>query len=526
MNQTFFPKRYNDELIYSVIARYHLLSGNYSNTPSMKSLFNYQYIVPSIALQTRLGVLSDNIKSFGIDFETLLYENTMFPYLMVFTPPESYERVYQWAKYPDNRSDRFATGAIHRNMYPEKMMYCKECFKEETLLFGEGYWHRIHQTPGIVVCKKHRCPLLPSCIPTFYHRIGNYQVLQEEVLKNTDADQNRCDDFIHTDGIFDDTKFLYDNFIRIRKLFTDYNYCFRDAFLPGLINKQLATKTTLKNKEIIESFISFYGADYLCTIGLSVSDSLNNKWPINLCREKSRHHTYALEYILMARFLFGSFENFIYEAESQSQFKNFTPSTKKRAVDKESLESYRNKWLEIISQSPNNGRVAVRKLGESTYRWLRKNDIQWLKEHLPEKKLPIQRYINYVDWCERDISLSEQVNSVIEKLKFFDGKPKRISESAICKVLDCKAMFINNRNKLPLTSFAIKNAIETVEQFRLRRCYWIIETLTKQGIQPTITKVIEMLYIYENKEQWKKIIEAILIEKGVYLKGNSKIESV
>lgn len=179
----------------------------------MIDLFNNRQIIPSIALQERLGFLADNSECFGMHFETLLLEHTMFPYLMIFCPQERYERVYNWAKYSDNHSDRSALGVIRRNAYPEKMMYCPECVKEDILVLGEAYWHRIHQTPGIALCKKHRCYLSSSSIPTFYHRSANYQVLQEEVMQVIDPaiQKHDYDNLVHNDGIIDDTKFLYDN---------------------------------------------------------------------------------------------------------------------------------------------------------------------------------------------------------------------------------------------------------------------------------------------------------------------------
>lgn len=204
MAPAFFPQPYSDEIMYGLISRYHHISGNIYNNSSMVELFNMEGIVPSIALQTRLGVLANNTEMFGADFDTFPLNNTMFPYLMLFTPPEIYARVYQWAKFTENRTDRFAVGATHRNMYPEMMMYCPECYNEEILSLGEGYWRRIHQTPGIFVCKKHRCHLLSSLIPTFCHKQNSFQIISSNVIQaNTNEAPNRCFDYrrhynIHT----------------------------------------------------------------------------------------------------------------------------------------------------------------------------------------------------------------------------------------------------------------------------------------------------------------------------------------
>jgi hypothetical protein len=346
--------------------------------------------------------------------------------------------------------------------------------------------------------------------------MSNYQLLQEEVMQNVvlNVQEHGYDNPIYTEGILDDTKYLYDNFIRIRKLFADYGYSFRKAFLQELVNQNLATKVSLKTKAFIEAFNNFYSVEYLSEIGLSVRDCINNKWPINFCREKARQHTYSLEYILMARFLFGSFENFINEAEKRSKLSlnivsnNVIKSNK--LIDSTTLDSFRNRWLTVIKQNPGIGRIAVRKTDEATYRWLRANDLAWLKEHLPEK-LPKQQPSNYVDWCERDKALSEQVSSVVETIKISDGKPQKITKLSICQALGCKAMFLNYQNKLPLTNIEIEKAVETLDQFRLRQCKWIIDILQEQGIQPTAEEVFLILKPTKNRSQWKESIVAILM---------------
>lgn len=504
----FFPQPYPDEIIYSIIARYHHISGNYYNVDSMYDLFNTRQVVPSISLQTRLGILVNNAKHFGINFETVLFENTMFPYLTAFIQPENYARVYKWSEYTDNRSDRFATGALHKSIYPKWMMYCPDCYKDDIALFGEGYWHRIHQTPGIVVCNKHHRCLLPSTVPTFNHRISTYQLLNKKVMRMDSSSQQI--EINHNVEIYNDTKFLYDNFKRVRTLFSSYNYCFRDAFLPKLIANQLATYRTLKTKEFEEAFIDFYGNDYLNKIGLRLSNSYNNRWPINLCREKVKHHTYALEYLLLSRFLFGSFENFINSIECRENFNIvFSSNNTKNCTNSNTRSQYRNRWLSIIKEEPNKGRYVIYQKYSGLYNWLHKYDDTWLKEHLPEKLPRNPRSNNIINWHERDNSLSEQINSLLESIKIVDGKPKRITAESIYKKLECKAMIINNRNRLPLTNLAIKNAIETIAQFRLRRCYWIITSLEKQGIQPTTTQVLYMLNP-KNWMEWKCIVDDIL----------------
>lgn len=42
----------------------------------------------------------------------------------------------------------------------ENYFYCSECVKEELEIYGESFWNRIFQVPGVMVCLKHKRTLL------------------------------------------------------------------------------------------------------------------------------------------------------------------------------------------------------------------------------------------------------------------------------------------------------------------------------------------------------------------------------
>ena len=78
-----FPAPYPDEVLYSVVARYHLSSGNPIFRQTMDELFGVKKTALSMVLPQRLNVLADRVPS--LPFERLLLEHTMYPYYMSFT---------------------------------------------------------------------------------------------------------------------------------------------------------------------------------------------------------------------------------------------------------------------------------------------------------------------------------------------------------------------------------------------------------------------------------------------------------
>jgi hypothetical protein len=46
----------------------------------------------------------------------------------------------------------------------ERFRFCKSCWADDTAVFGEPYWHRLHQLPGVMACHLHREPLFEALI--------------------------------------------------------------------------------------------------------------------------------------------------------------------------------------------------------------------------------------------------------------------------------------------------------------------------------------------------------------------------
>ena len=159
-----FPTPYPDEVLYSVVARYHLSSGNPIFRQTMDELFGVKKTALSVTLPQRLNVLAERAPS--LPFERLLLEHTMYPYYMAFTYPKNEEAVHTWAKEGKAGSiDGFLGQYGTACGGPAHLHFCPECYAEEIRQYGEGYWHREHQTPGVLFCSRHHQPLAETTIP-------------------------------------------------------------------------------------------------------------------------------------------------------------------------------------------------------------------------------------------------------------------------------------------------------------------------------------------------------------------------
>lgn len=160
---SFFPRPLPDELLDSVVSRYHILSGNNSPRDTVKSLYGRD-----INRVPRL--LTDNIESLHQRIPAGMFQNcdelinqlTMVPaFSAVFgeMKMKNLRRVshdnQQFGVSPDYR--------IHTRIIHSELHCCPMCVRENKENLGATYWHRSHQIDGAVVCHIHGCDLMRAC---------------------------------------------------------------------------------------------------------------------------------------------------------------------------------------------------------------------------------------------------------------------------------------------------------------------------------------------------------------------------
>jgi hypothetical protein len=76
-----------------------------------------------------------------------------------------------------------------------------------------------------------------------------------------------------------------------------------------------------------------------------------------------------------------------------------------------------------------------------------------------------------VDWKKADIELAAAVKAEALRIKDIDGTLVRVSITAIIKQVGRRAWFEKCLYKLPLTARIIKEHVETLAEFKIRRFY-------------------------------------------------------
>ncbi len=305
---SFFPTPYEDELLYSILARYHLRSGNISYVDTNKDLFNKWSNTATLDLPSNTIALLNNIPNhFGYDVDTIIRKYTLFNYYTAFLDNKTKDEIYNKLMGDDGRGNHSILGASESIEDSQRYFkICPECYKEELKLYGEGYIHRLHNIPGVYICGKHNRPLkisekqiskygknayIPLHEVNFIHDYENEIIVKENLEKFKD--------------IYEVTEYLLQN-----------NICNKNhEWITNQYKNRLRElgMCTLSGKVYIEDigrdFINFYGMEFLSLFNLNgYSDNITN-W-IKYMFRSSRSKVNPMKHILLINYLGISIEDF------------------------------------------------------------------------------------------------------------------------------------------------------------------------------------------------------------------------
>jgi hypothetical protein len=186
----FFPRAYPDELLYSLCARYSDRVQYPSKLAINQELFGTDSYGAIIDLPYRLQYLINSLpRGHSLTSSKLINFYTLYPFYCPFLPQVRSKRLYEVMK-----------GLVDFNVYsivglagctihkPTLLRYCPVCAEQDKGLFGESYWHRLHQVPGVEVCPTHSVFLENSSSKSSIHKSTELYISAE---KNTALSTSR-----------------------------------------------------------------------------------------------------------------------------------------------------------------------------------------------------------------------------------------------------------------------------------------------------------------------------------------------
>ena len=163
-----WPVPYSDETLYSWIARYRTRMRH----PSIQSLMEDLFGSPSTAVSTDFGYGIEHLAAklkpcLALSQVDLVNNHTLFPIYAPFLQPQQARNLLKVIEKGLAKCRRPPLNPRRESVtVPEFLRFCPECAMEERTMYGECYWHRLHQVPGIEVCARHEVWLESTSAPT------------------------------------------------------------------------------------------------------------------------------------------------------------------------------------------------------------------------------------------------------------------------------------------------------------------------------------------------------------------------
>lgn len=176
-----FPDPYPDEVLYSICARYSDRVNYPRKVDVIKELFGENCRTARIDLVRHLDYLLSMLlvenQYTATDF---INNHTFLPYYRPFISKKRAASIIESMLKVGVRSSIRTEGAMQPEVpKPEWVRFCPVCVDEDRRNFGEAYWHRLHQLPGIFVCPTHSVFLENSRL-RFVPRINNPEFISAE----------------------------------------------------------------------------------------------------------------------------------------------------------------------------------------------------------------------------------------------------------------------------------------------------------------------------------------------------------
>ena len=435
----FFPKAYEDELLYSLLSRYHQRTGNARFVFTAEELYlNGKTTHPSVEFVN--AYTEDAMKWLAKEkpWKAVAEEHTMFPAFVRFLPLGRRKVAEEGVRRCNgNWKNIMCLPVLGEKRY---LRYCPECAKEDRREHGETYWHREHQIPRIRICPKHHMFLENCKIPIASKTSPGLFNAQDNVPENT------ISRVVENSREVEFTQYVLDLFREPIDLKTDYLI---GAFLHSKLQNQYKNKSGIVRNmaRLYDDYISFYAG--MPQMTQTYMQKIFNGY------------MFDVYYILQLAF---------FEGISVYDITHIPPTTQSDEYDalyKQLAEKHRVDY-DVVSN------IATEVLKHAN------------------KRVSIKSGPKRREYGKLDRELLPKVKKTVQEILNKDGRPERVTVTKIQRLMELPQ---KQFNKLPRCLEYIQKHTETQEEFWVRQVNWAVRDIENGGGMVTMSKIMKLTNI-------------------------------
>lgn len=305
----FFVEPYENELLYSVNARYHFYSKNTDLKETLIELFETPNVIPTVYFPSRLKRLCSQLSMRSIyNPEYLINNHTLFPVYRPFISSTTANKIIKDMKNGDGKGVYTKVGIIAGSICKKNgLSYCPKCSVEQEQRFGEPYFMCIHQVQGVIVCPIHGCLL--KIYQEKFNDVSRIEFIRMKYEFLDLEQQYEKDDTIatHLGNIAKNIYYLYNNSS------ADWNQKrVHEHYLQYLNEKRLLTYGgNVRQTDLFHEFKAYYGEKLLSRLESEIDNDDEYNW-LKVITRKPGRVVHPLRHILLIQFLTNSIEEFFH----------------------------------------------------------------------------------------------------------------------------------------------------------------------------------------------------------------------
>lgn len=304
-----FPDPYPDELLYSLCARFHERVQYPNKKSTVRELFSDAAAIAIVDLPSNLGNLVAALP-FNTHYtvERLIDNQTLLPFFTPFLSPKQVRKLRMDMKGSRGPAIHMRSGLMASTLQPPQWLrFCPECAGEDRQVYGECYWHRLHQLTGVEVCSKHKLFLVNSQVRIQNPKTRHEFVAADNAIQLSEEPQPLQENLQHQIllRIAQDANWLIQHSHRIAEL-----EVLSSRYRNLLADKALATYNgRVRVSKLLQEFLQFYSPELLQQLQCEIDGNSQHNWLYRLVRSpKGSQH--PIRHLLLIQFLGHTVESF------------------------------------------------------------------------------------------------------------------------------------------------------------------------------------------------------------------------
>jgi len=177
------PEWLPDELLFSLLSRFHRISGNVEHTETCQQLFGPRRKRCAHDLPHWIQDLSERARGVLGTADCIIHKGTILPMYLPFLSRGEAHECYEALKGGGLGKRRInLCRQLPSHATVQSLRACPQCVELDRESFGVGYWHLSHQLPGVLICIEHSQPLWSSSLSLDQGRDVRWHLPQTSAL--------------------------------------------------------------------------------------------------------------------------------------------------------------------------------------------------------------------------------------------------------------------------------------------------------------------------------------------------------